>query len=182
MGRDKALLPWGAGTLLDHTLGRLRQACDDVRILSGPEARYADRGVPVHVDVRTDAGSLGGIYTGLLELERPYGLFLGVDLPLVPVALLKHLLERAHGYDAVVPVSPAGPEPLCAVYARSCRRPIDRRMAAGEFKMTGFWPEVRVREVGAEELAAFGDPTLLFQNVNTAQDYEAAGGSPLKEQ
>ena len=172
MGRDKALLSWAATTILDHTLDRLRAVTDDVRILCGPEERYADRGAPVHVDVRGDAGSLGGVYTGLLQLERPYGLFLGVDLPLVPAALLHHLLELAHGYDAVVPVTPAGPEPLCAAYARSCRRPIERRMAAGELKMTSFWPDVRVREVAPAELLAFGDPAELFRNVNTTEDYE----------
>ncbi len=181
MGRDKALLPWGPATLLDHALDRLRAVLDDVRILSGSEERYVDRGVPVHVDVRAEGGSLGGVYTGLLQLERPYGLFLGVDLPLVSTALLTHLLELAPGYDAVVPVSPAGPEPLCAVYARACRRPIERRMAAGELKMTSFWPDVRIREVVPAELAAFGDPGRLFRNVNTAEDYEEVRGTGLKE-
>lgn len=180
MGRDKALLPWGAATLLDHALDRLRAVSDDVRILSGPDERYADRAVPVHVDVRAGTGSLGGVYTGLLQLERPCGLFLGVDLPLVPAALLAHLLELAPGYDVVVPVSPAGPEPLCAAYARSCRRPLERRMAAGELKMTSFWPDVRVREVAPRELAAFGDPARLFRNVNTAEDYEEVRRSGLK--
>ena len=180
MGRYKALLAWGGTSLLDHTLDRLRAVTDEVRILSGPEERYTDRGVPVHADVRADAGSLGGVHTGLLQLERPYGLFLGVDLPLVPAALLNHLLELAHCYDAVVPVTPAGPEPLCAAYARSCRRPIERRMAAGELKMTSFWPDVRVREVAPAELLAFGDPAELFRNVNTTEDYEEVRSSRLK--
>lgn len=174
MGRDKALLPWGGATLLDHTLGRLRQICGDLRILSGPEPNYADRGVPVDVDVRADAGSLGGVYTGLVRLEGPYGLFLGVDLPLVPVALLQRLVDLAPGHDAVVPVSPSGPEPLCAVYARSCAEAVARRLDAGDFKMTSFWPEVRVREVGGAELGAFGDPARLFLNVNAPEDYERA--------
>jgi molybdopterin-guanine dinucleotide biosynthesis protein A len=174
MGRDKALLAWGATTLLDHALDRLRPICADVGILSGAERRYEDRKVPVHPDVRTDAGALGGVYTGLLALERPYGLFLAVDLPLVPAALLRHLLALAPGHDAVVPVSPAGPEPLCAVYAKACRRPVERRLESGELKMTSFWPDVRVREVGPEELAEFGEPGQLFFNINSPEDYQQA--------
>jgi molybdopterin-guanine dinucleotide biosynthesis protein A len=174
IGQDKALLAWGATTLLDHALDRLRPICADVRILSGPARRYEDRDVPVHPDVRDDAGSLGGVYTGLLALELSFGLFLGVDLPLVPVALLRRLLELAPGHDAVVPVSRAGPEPLCAVYAKTCRRPIERRMESGDFKMTSFWPDVRVREVGLEELVVFGEPSQLFLNVNTPEEYERA--------
>jgi len=42
--------------------------------------------------------------------------------------------------------------------------------------MTGFWPDVRVREVGLSELKAFGDPGLMFQNLNTPEDYEEAAG------
>jgi hypothetical protein len=40
--------------------------------------------------------------------------------------------------------------------------------------MTAFWPDVRVREVGPGEVAAFGDPDLLFLNVNAPEDYERA--------
>jgi hypothetical protein len=42
--------------------------------------------------------------------------------------------------------------------------------------MTCFWPDVRVREVGPDELARFGDPEALFRNLNTAADYSAARG------
>ncbi|HKC14115.1 MAG TPA: molybdenum cofactor guanylyltransferase [Vicinamibacteria bacterium] len=174
MGTDKALLAWGPATLLDDALARLGQVVADVRILAGSQPAYSDRGRPVHEDALPGGGSLGGIYTGLLELERAPGLFLAVDLPFVPVLLLARLLELAPGYDAVVPVSPGGPEPLCAVYAPACREPIRRRLQDGQLKMTAFWPEVRVREVGPSELQAYGDPGLMFRNLNTPEDYEEA--------
>jgi molybdopterin-guanine dinucleotide biosynthesis protein A len=176
MGHDKALLPWGDADLLAHALHRLRAVCPDVRVLSGPEPRYADRGAEVVTDVVTDtapeAGTLGGIVAGLLAAEA--GLFLAVDLPFVPVPLLAHLVRLAGDADAVVPVSPRGPEPLCAVYGRACREPARRALAEGRLKMTAFWSEVRVREVGPAELAGFGDPDRLFRNLNTAADYAAA--------
>lgn len=176
MGRDKALLPWGPTTLLDHAVERLRRVASDVRILSGPELRYADRGIREHVDVVPDAGALGGVYTGLCEVGDGPGLFLAVDLPLVPAPLLARLVELAEGADAVVPVSPGGPEPLCAVYDAACREPIRRRLATGERKMTAFWPDIRVREVGVDELAAFGNPERLFRNLNRPEDYAALTG------
>jgi molybdopterin-guanine dinucleotide biosynthesis protein A len=175
MGADKALLAWGPSTLLDDALARLGQVVADVRILAGSQPAYQDRGRPVHPDALEGAGSLGGIYTGLLELERAPGLFLAVDLPFVPVPLLSRLLELLPGYDAVVPVSPGGPEPLCAVYAPACREPIRGRIQSGQLKMTAFWPDVRVREVGPSELRAFGDPLLMFRNLNTPEDYQRAG-------
>lgn len=175
MGRDKALLPWSETDLLGHALARLRAVTDDVRILCGPSPRYAERGVPLVVDRLTDAGPIAGIAAGLEECGGRPGLFLAVDLPLVPVTLLAHLAERGGSWDAVVPVSSRGPEPLCAAYAPSCLEPIRRRVAAGEMRMTSFWPEVRVLELGPLELQAFGDPEGFFRNLNTPTDLSLKG-------
>jgi molybdenum cofactor guanylyltransferase len=171
MGRDKALLPWAERTLLEHALARLRAVCADVRILAGAEARYAGYGAAVQTDLVRDAGPLGGVHAGLENLGAPFGLFLGVDTPLVPPSLLAALVAAAAGFDAVVPVVGGRPEPLCAVYGRSCLHPVQRRLAAGERKMTCFWPDVRVRTVADDELAAFGDPREMFRNLNTPEDY-----------
>jgi molybdopterin-guanine dinucleotide biosynthesis protein A len=170
MGSDKALLPWGAATLLDHAVERLRACCGTVEVLCGPVERYADRGVAVVPDVAAGAGPLGAVWTGLARAGGRTGLFLAVDLPHVPVALLRHLLEASAGTDVVVPVTARGPEPLCAVYSTACLEPVQRRIAAGELKMTSFWPDVRVREVRETELEPFGDPAAVFRNLNAPSD------------
>ena len=170
MGRDKALLPWGDVDLLDHAVARLRAVAGDVRILCGPERRYVERGLPVEPDVVLGAGPLAGVLTGLIAAPDRPGLFLAVDMPHVPVALLARLVERAESGDAVVPVSPRGPEPLCAVYGPGCREPIRRRIAAGDFKMTAFWREVRVLQMSPAEIGEFGEPTEMFRNLNTPND------------
>ncbi len=177
MGRDKALLAWGGTDLLSHSLARLRFVTPDVRILSGSERRYLDRGAPVLVDLVPGSGPLAGVLAALEAAPGRAGLFLAVDLPFVPVALLTRLVELADDLDAVVPVSPRGPEPLCAVYGPACLEPIRRRMARGDLRMTGFWPDVRLREVPPAELVAFGDPSHLFRNLNTPADLEAADGA-----
>jgi len=174
MGRDKALLPWDGVTLLDHALARLRGACPAVRILSGTERRYEDRGVAVDVDAVPDSGPLAAIYTGLLRLADGPGVFLAVDLPFVPIALLRRLLELAQGHDAVVPLSPGGPEPLCAVYRATCLASVRRCVEAGELKATSFWRDVDVLQAGAVELTGFGPLDEVFRNVNTPADYERA--------
>ncbi len=174
MGTDKALLAWGETTLLDHALALLREVTDDVRILCGPERRYQDRRVPLIVDAAAESGPLVGVLSGLRVLERPLGLFLAVDLPHVPVELLRHLVSLAGDADVVVPSGVRGPEPLCAVYARDCLEPVRKSIARGEMKMTGFWGRVRIRALVAPELAAFGDPELLFLNVNSPEDYQGS--------
>jgi molybdopterin-guanine dinucleotide biosynthesis protein A len=177
MGRDKALLSWGETDLLGHALARLRRVTDDVRILCGPSLRYTDRGLPVVVDRLADAGPIAGILAGLEACRDRPGLFVAVDLPLVPVALLERLAALGTSWDAVVPLSARGPEPLCAVYAPSCIGPILRQVEAGELRMTSFWPEVRVLGQGPPELRAFGDPDAFFRNLNTPADLEEASSA-----
>jgi molybdopterin-guanine dinucleotide biosynthesis protein A len=172
MGREKALLPWGETDLLGHTLRRLGRTCAETAVL-GP-SRFEGRGVPVHPDIVIDAGPLGGILTGLAVLEAELALFLAVDLPLIPVPLLQHLVFLAQDHDAVVPFSPTGPEPLCAVYSRACAEPVRARIDHGEYKMTSFWPDVRVRRVEPAEVSVFGDPATIFLNVNSPDDFERA--------
>jgi molybdopterin-guanine dinucleotide biosynthesis protein A len=177
MGRDKALLAWGGTDLLGHALARLREVTDDVRILCGPSPRYADRGVPVILDRIADAGPIAGVVAGLEGCGGRLGLFAAVDLPLVPVTLFAHLARLGSSWDAVVPVSARGPEPLCAAYAPSCLAPILRLVARGEMGMTSFWPDVRVLELGPPELQAFGDPESFFRNLNTRADLPDAAAA-----
>jgi molybdopterin-guanine dinucleotide biosynthesis protein A len=172
MGRDKALLPWGDTDLLGHALARLRAVTEDVRILCGPKRRYEDRNTPLVLDRVEAVGPIAGILAGLESADGRAGLFLAVDMPGVPVGLLSRLAEVAEGYDAVVPASPRGPEPLCAVYAPSCLEPLRLRIAGRDLRMATFWSELRTRVVDREEVRRFGDPEAVFQNVNAPEDLE----------
>jgi molybdopterin-guanine dinucleotide biosynthesis protein A len=173
MGRDKALLPWEGGTLLDHAIARLREACGTVRLLSGPELRYTDRGLPVDADLVRDVGAIAALHAALEQATGP-AVLLAVDLPHVPVALLLRLAEMVRDCDAVVPISPGGPEPLCAAYGPACRAAVRRALDRGAYKLTAFWPDVRVRELSTGELSPFGDPSGLFANLNTPDEYGRA--------
>lgn len=174
MGRDKALLPWAGSTLLDDAIARMRLACPDVRILCGPVPRYADRGVPIVTDRIDGAGPLAGLEAALVAaVDRPV-LLLGVDLPFVTAGTLAFLLSRLDGTDAVVPAPEQMPQPLCAAYAPACLPAVQARLAAGERRMTSFWPDVNVRRLASSDFAAFGDARDLFRNLNTPEDLHRA--------
>jgi len=65
-------------------------------------------------------------------------------------------------------------ETLHACYGRACLDPMQRRLAAGELKITGFWDEVRVLVIPEEEVARLADPAVVFSNVNTPEDLARA--------
>jgi molybdopterin-guanine dinucleotide biosynthesis protein A len=177
MGRDKALLPWGEGTLLDHAVARLSAVCPDTRVLCGAAPRYEGHGAPVVPDRVPGAGPLGGLQAALTVLAGTPGgcaLLLGVDMPFVTEDVLRALLAWSEGHDAAVPVLEDGPQPLCAVYGVSCGPAVEERLLRGDLRMTGFWDAVRVRRVTSAELRALGNPAHLFQNLNHPAEYEDA--------
>ena len=121
---------------------------------------------------------MAGLLTALeVAAGRPV-LLLGVDLPFVPIPLLRALGSAAPEWDVVAPALSSGPEPLCAAYGPGAAAAVRERLDAGDGKMTAFWPSVRVRTMGEPELATFGDPQVMFRNLNDPGAYEAA----LREQ
>ncbi len=148
-----------------------------------PRGGTSNGALPVEPDLARGVGPLAGVLTGLTAAPGRPGLFLAVDLPHVPVGLLRRLVERAEDGDAVVPVSPRGPEPLCAVYGPGCLEPIRRRIAAGDFKMTAFWPDVRVLELrggGARRLRGSRGP--LPQPEHAGRSLNGQGRLPARSE
>jgi molybdopterin-guanine dinucleotide biosynthesis protein A len=82
--------------------------------------------------------------------------------------------ERAGEADVVVPRVGEQWETLHACYGKACLAPIETRLRAGRLKIIGFYDEVRVLEIPASEIARFRVPDVVFMNVNTPEELEAA--------
>ena len=63
-------------------------------------------------------------------------------------------------------------EPLHALYRRSCLPAIEARLAAGQYRVTGFLPDVRVRDVFPPEISLLDPNFLSFLNINTPEEWE----------
>jgi molybdopterin-guanine dinucleotide biosynthesis protein A len=63
-----------------------------------------------------------------------------------------------------------GVEPLCAWYSHACLAPIERRLRDGDRRVVSFFEDVRVARLSTDDVRQFGDPELLFMNVNTPDE------------
>ena len=88
MGTDKALLPWGAETLLAHMHARLREAGAQEIVVSGD--RPALGGVP---DAQPDTGPMGALAQLAPRLPDGAWLVVPVDMPLLSTDLMHALLS-----------------------------------------------------------------------------------------
>jgi molybdopterin-guanine dinucleotide biosynthesis protein A len=174
MGRDKALLPFGPGLLIERVIEVVRQVTADVILITNTPEQHRRLGLPMFSDVIAEAGSLGGIYTGLVAAQAPYSLCLACDMPFVKATFLRFLCDTAAEADVVVPRDATDFQPLCAVYSRACREPIRHQIEAGRLKITGFFDYVRVRVIGEDILARYDPSDSMFFNANTPEEYEQA--------
>lgn len=176
MGRDKGLVPFGDGTLLEYLLSQLHGYQRDIFIISNNVEAYERFGLPVYPDVIPDIGALGGVYSALYHAETPYILLLAVDMPFMNRDLFDYLLQSADGHDVVIPkISEKGfLEPFRAVYSRQCIAPIKQMIDAGKRRVISFFDLVSVRVIEREVIEQFDPEGRAFFNVNTPEDLEKA--------
>lgn len=174
MGRDKARLPWGATSLLEHVLAAVRAEFDTILLSAGAADAYPDLGVPVVADPVPGAGPLAGVVAALQVMDEPWLFVTACDMPCPDAAVWRALaaLARADS-DAVVPRTARGLEPLCAFYHRRCLAPFRRRLGSTHRAVHEAVADVRATIVAAEQLPA-GAGARAFVNVNTPAEYAAA--------
>ncbi len=174
MGENKALMSLGGMRLIDRVVQVMREVCPQLLLVTNSPDVYAGLGLPMVGDVWPDKGSLGGIYSALYHAKTPYCLVVACDMPFLNAEVLRYLVAQKADYDVVIPDVAGEQQPLHAVYSQACSTPIAHRLEAHRLKITGFFPEVRVRTVTADELRPFDPALRAFQNLNTPEEFHAA--------
>lgn len=174
MGRDKALLELSGKALIRYVLESFAGLFPEVIIVANDIPPFEPMGVPVVSDLTPGAGALGGLYTGLVYASCPHVFVAACDMPFISPAAVRLLLDRAVRFDVVLPSFPDGLHPLHAVYSGRCTRVIEKRIAAGSLRIIDFFPDVRVRQVTAEELAEADPEGRSVWNLNTPDDFRKA--------
>ena len=175
MNRSKAFLEVGGRRIIDRILGELAPVCGEILLVTNTPEEYAGLGLRVVRDLLPHRVPLAGLHAGLAHSGARHNLVVACDMPFVSGNLARLLLERAAGWDVVVPVHHDGLlEPLYAVYATTCVGPIERCLAEGRRRVVDFFPLVRVKYIGQAVVERVADPAMVFFNVNTPEDLERA--------
>ena len=175
-GRPKALVELGGRPIIERVADVVRAVADDVLIVTNTPDLYASLGLPMVPDAFPDGGSLGGIYSGLRAARGDAAFTVACDMPFLMVEVARLVTARAADADVVAPRVGARWETLHACYSKACLDPMETRLRAGQLKIVDFYDEVRVLAVAEEAIARHRDPEIVFMNVNTPEDLEAARG------
>jgi molybdopterin-guanine dinucleotide biosynthesis protein A len=176
MGRDKAFVDLAGKTLIERVIelsADLGQA--ETILITNKPAQYAHLGLPMYRDILPNKGSLGGIYTALVQAQSSDVLALACDMPFVNSGLLRYMIEQMDDdSDIVVPRVDGYPQGLHATYKKTCIAPIAEQLAADRLKIIRFYARMRVRYLDEPEYAPFDRDGRCFANLNTPEELAGA--------
>lgn len=176
MGRDKAFIQLGGKTLIEHVIQRsanLGQA--ETILITNKPAEYEQLELPMFCDALPDKGSLGGIYTALIEAASEFVLVLACDMPFVNPDLLRLMIAQLNDQlDIVVPRVDGYPQGMHAIYRKTCIAPIREQLAANQLKIIRFYDQMRVSYLDEADYAALDPAGRAFANLNTPAELEQA--------
>ena len=172
MGRDKATLPWGGGTMLQGLINRY-SVLGPVAVSINTPGRFAFTGAVELADRFPDAGPLNGLVSAFTETDADEIFLTAADLPFGDPALARRLAALRGGADAcVLRRGVKGVEPLFAVYGRDCLAPATDALERGTRSFFRMFERINVRWVSPEEVPEF-ELEHILTNVNTQEEYEA---------
>jgi molybdopterin-guanine dinucleotide biosynthesis protein A len=177
MGADKAALAFEGEPLGARVSRRMAEACREVLVASGDGERLAWLGLPQVADDPPGVGPLGGIVAGLGRATHPLVAVVAVDMPFASAAVLRLLAAAWDGESALVPVTPEGPQPLHAVYAKRAAPALRDYLATGRAVRAAV-TAIGGRLVGANEWSP-ADPSGRFAlNLNRPEDIRELSRPP----
>jgi molybdopterin-guanine dinucleotide biosynthesis protein A len=171
MGRDKVFLEIGGKPLLERVLEVFSECFKQVVLVGGRKERFAAYDLPCLPDIYPGS-ALGGLYTGLFHSTTEQIFVSSCDLPFPNKDMLHYLCSLKESFDAVVPTTMHGYEPLFAIYAKRCLGPMKSLLESGNCCIHAVYPQIRVRHVTVEELYQFDKEEKSFVNLNTPEQFD----------
>lgn len=175
MGSAKALLPFGAETMLQRVVRLLSTVASPLVVVAAPAQSLPD--LPASVTVTRDEqegrGPLEGLRAGLkaLPVDAEIAYVTSCDVPLLVPAFVHRMVELLGDHDIAVMEIDGFPHPLSAVYRRRTLPRVEALLAADRLRPVFLFDAVRTRRVQPSELASVDPELLTLRNLNTRQDY-----------
>lgn len=168
MGQEKALIELRGRPLCSSAMEMLRQYFATV-FIAGDRPDLALEDTPSIPDIYPGS-ALGGLYTGLWAAGTEWIFALPCDMPYPDTRLLDQLLELREGYDAVVPLTPAGYEPIFALYSKRCLPVFEEALRQGRQCIYSLYPLLKVRTLQWQDMPEGWEKGLM--NINTPEELE----------
>ncbi len=176
MGEDKRFLLVGEETLLERGLRVLRSMFQEVLVVIAQDSTPLSVDARIVRDLVPECGSLGGLYTGLMQATTPWAFVVACDMPFLDQAVIAQFTKRKALADIVMAKLAGRLHPIHALYGKQCLPPLEQMIQARQLKIQELVSHVslHVQYVTETDLFTIDPSGRSFQNINTPADLEAA--------
>ena len=173
--KNKAFINIGGRSILDHIYSALDGLFEEIILVTNDSISYIDWNLTVVPDLYPVRSSLTGLHAGLYFAATPYIFVTACDAPFINRKLIKTIFDSIEpGFDAIIPETDYGIEPLFAVYSKKCTEPVKRQIDTQKYKIRSLFKHIKTKYV-PEKILREKDPDLLsFININTPEDLKKA--------
>jgi len=177
MGRDKRRLQWEGEPFLDRVSRVMDTLFEEVLVVTAQED-YDCSHLPVRLvtDKIPQKGSLGGLYTGLIEAKNSLVFVVACDMPFLQRECISRFCLFSGTVDVLVVKLSSGIQPLHARYSKRCVPIIEQMIQKEDLKIQNLVTHSDLAvEIMRESLFDDIDPyRRSFMNINTPADLEFA--------
>jgi molybdopterin-guanine dinucleotide biosynthesis protein A len=172
MGRHKPFIRAGGIPLFERVYRVLHQIFSNITVVTNDPEEFRFYDVRILCDLIPNGGSLGGLYTGLMDAQSDQVFCFASDMPFLNPGLIRYMMGKSHQGDVIIPRTSEGVQPLHAIYAKTCLAPIENLMSRGNLKIIDFFQEVTVSYILEKEILRYDPMLTCFLNVNTDEDLQ----------
>jgi molybdopterin-guanine dinucleotide biosynthesis protein A len=174
-GENKAFIKINGKYLIEWIIESYKGIFNEIIISTNAPSVYKFTGIKIVKDIIPHKGPFVGIFSALKESLNNRIFVSACDMPFIRSSLIKYMVMKSKGYDVVVPsLGEEMLEPLHAIYKKSCLPAIERAIKANQARIISFYSDVRVYEMGREEIIRLDPELRSFFNINTKEDLKKA--------
>jgi molybdopterin-guanine dinucleotide biosynthesis protein A len=175
MGSSKALLAFGAETMLQRVVRLLGTVVSPLVVVAAPEQSLPELPASVTItrDEREGRGPLEGLRAGLKALpgDVEIAYVTSCDVPLLVPRFVQRMVHLLGDHDISVVEIDGFAHPLSAVYRRRTLPQVEALLAADRLRPVFLFEAVRTRRVQPAEVTSVDPQLLTLRNLNTHEDY-----------
>lgn len=170
-GQNKAFIDVCGTPVLDRIYRLFAELFDEIILVTKDPGKYLHFNMQIVTDFFNIPSSLTGIHAGLFYSSHPFAFFTACDTPFLKKELIQTILAAIDPqFDAVIPETSKGMEPLCAAYSKKSLSIIEHHLLQDKLKIMRIFKKRRIKRI-SERILREIDPDLeSFFNINTPDD------------
>lgn len=174
-GADKAFFELGGRPMIRRVLDLFCRMFPETMLVTNDPLTHLQWEVNLFSDLFPAKSSLTGIHTGLFYARTPWIFIAACDTPFLRKSVVEMVLSEIEpGAAAVMPQTPSGLEPLCALYSKDSLPVVEQHIRQEKFKIQRVFRNLRIKKIPADRVME-ADPELeSFFNINTAAELKEA--------